>query len=340
MDSYTLVTGASGFVGSNIVKCLAEKGESVLATTRNPEGPDPLIRHYLRELEDQIEWKTVDLTDTTGVMKLGDNNRITGIIHAAIFTAVSKNVEQERSREILESNLLGTINVLELAKKSKTNQMVYVSSSGLYGSTDDSSKPVPESSTDPYLKMSGFYHITKICSEKLTERYSQLFPIKTTSMRIAAPYGNMERPTGSRYLMGPIYRLLYQIITEKKKHLRVKGLDYVRDWTFVEDTARCLILGLEAESPSTLYNVSCGINYSLREILDAIQDVPEIDFTWEEVEKDEDAEFLVQVGSLRGPLSIEKAKSELGFKPKYDIKKGVKAYCDWWIDVTNEGLFP
>ena len=339
--SSILVTGASGFVGVNIVKYLVTNGNHVLATTRNPKGPDPLVRDYLEGYENLVDWVTVDLTHKKRVMDIVEKFDIDGVIHAAVFTAVTRDVEQKRAREILESNLMGTINTLELAREAGANRYVYVSSSGLYGSTNDPDKPVPESSPDPYLKMSGFYSITKIASEKLVERYSQLFDMTTTSMRIAAPYGNMERPTGSRYLMGPIYRLLHLILTEKKDKLRVKGLNYVRDWTFVMDTAKCLLAGLKTPPPiSQLYNASCGVNSSLKEILKAIQDVPGIEFEWTEVEEDRNADFLVQVGRLRGPLSIKKSEKELKFYPDYNLKQGVKAYCEWWKKVTNKELWP
>ena len=340
-NSYVLVTGASGFVGSNIVKYLAERGRKVLGTTRNDGGPGPLVEDYLEGLEKNVSWVTLDLTDSDRVMKIANAYDLSGIIHAAVFTAVSKEVEQMSTRAILESNLLGTVNTLELARVAGVDRFVYVSSSGVYGSTEDPTVLVSESSPYPYLNMSGFYSITKIASEKLTERYGQLFPMTTTSMRIAAPYGNMERPTRSRNLMGPIYRLLHHILTEKKEIIKVKGLAYVRDWTFVMDTAKCLVSGLDAKEPlSPLYNASCEVNSSLEEILTAIQEVPEVNFEWEEVEMDKDADFSVKVSSLRGPLSIKKAREELGFKPQYDLKQGILEYCDWWKKSMKKGLWP
>jgi nucleoside-diphosphate-sugar epimerase len=336
-----LVTGASGFVGVNLVKCLAENGYDVLGTTRRVEGPDPLVKDYLRGLGNKVTWVIVDLTDSDKVMQIGKEHNISGIIHAAVFTAVTKEIEKGSSRKILESNLMGTVNTLELAKEVEVNRYVYVSSSGVYGRTENPNKPVFESSNAPYLRMRGFYGITKIASEKLTERYNNLFPFTTTSMRIAAPYGNMERPTRSRNIMGPIYRLLYLILIEGKEKIRVKGLEYSRDWTFVMDTAECLMNGLENADPvSQIYNVSYGVNSDIKQILTEIQDVPEIDFSWEETKNDKEADFLVSTTNWRGPLSILKAKEELGFKPKYPLRRGIRAYCDWWRRVSEKGLWP
>jgi nucleoside-diphosphate-sugar epimerase len=339
--SKILVTGASGFIGVNVVRCLAEKGYSVLGTTRRTDGPGPLVDDYLEGLGDRVNWITLDLRDSGKVMNIAEAHDIGGIIHAAVFTPASRELEQTRSREILESNLMGTVNTLELAKEASVGRYVYISSSGVYGSTGDPTESVPESSPTPYLHASGFYRTTKIACERLTEHYNLLFPMTTTSMRVGAPYGCMERPSGSRHRMGPIYRLLELILTEKRDRLRVKELDYTRDWTFAMDTASCLVAGLETPAPiSRLYNVTRGINSSLREILTAIQEVPGVDFEWEEVGNDMNADFPESVGIRRGPLNIEKARSELGFQPQYDLKGGIRAYVDWWKGVTDKGLWP
>ncbi len=333
-----LVTGATGFVGANIVKFLAEKGRSVLGL--DIAEPTPLVRSYLAGYEDRVEWAAVDLTDSYEVMRLAEEHIIGGVIHAAVFTPASKEEEQKRPRDILSSNLMGTVNALELAREAEAKRFVYVSSSGLYGRTPADSEPLPEDSPQPYLQMSGFYSITKIASEKLTERYAQLFPMSTTSMRIAAPYGPMERPTWSRSSMGYTFDLLKLVIADGKKHLRIKGLHYARDRTYVKDIARGLVAGLEAPAPvSPLYNVSCGTNVSVEEILVAIREATGIDLTWEEAVGDEEADCVVS-GSARAPLSISRARGELGFSPQYSLGQGIREYCEWWEHASRLGLLP
>lgn len=339
--SYVLVTGASGFLGVNIVRYLAERERKVLGTTRNVGGPGSLVDYYLKGLEDYVDWIEIDLRDSEKVMSIADKYKLDGIIHTAFATPGTIEVEKSRSGEILTSNLMGTVNALELAREADVKRFVLVSTSGLYPNTTNINKPMSEDSIQPYLHMKGFYHITKIAAEKLTERYSQLFPMTTTSIRLPVIYGPMERPTSSRISMGPIFRLLKLLLTDKKRTIRVKGLDHVGDWTYVMDAAMGLVSGLEAPEPiSQIYNVSCGVNYSLREFLTAIQSVPGVDFEWEKVEKDKDADFVAPVGRRRGPLSIEKAKKELKFNPRYDPKKGIREYCEWWMEATRKGLWP
>ena len=71
----------------------------------------------------------------------------------------------------------------------------------------------------------------------------------------------------------------------------------------------------------------------------AIQEIVGVEFKWKEVWSDEEADFPGNVGIRRGPLSIEKARSELGFEPQYDLRSGIQAYVDWWKSVTEKGLW-
>ena len=332
-NHYVLVTGGNGFVGSNIVKFLAQNKRRVLMVDIDPPGP--LLTDYLEGSQEYVDSVQVNLTDYDKVMRIGQDYKLNGIIHAAVFTVVTKEVEQARSREILNTNLMGTVNMLELARAAGVKRFVYVSSSGVYGSTPDVDMPVTEDSTQPYLQRGDFYIITKVTSEKLTERYSQLFPMTTTSMRIAAPYGCMERPTSTRNVMGVVFNLLRLVLTEKRKIIHVKGSDYVRDFTYVMDTARGLVAGLDAPGPlSPIYNVSSGVNSSVKNILEAIKESSGVDFEWKEVKEDKEADYIV-AGSTRGPLSIEKAGNELGFRPQYNLKQGIKEYCEWWKRVAR-----
>ncbi|MHA2406123.1 MAG: NAD-dependent epimerase/dehydratase family protein, partial [Candidatus Hermodarchaeia archaeon] len=185
-----IVTGATGFIGINIVKYLAEHGRRVVGL--DIVNPDRLIADYLQGLDEYVAWVQVDLTDAERVRQVADTCAIDKIIHAAVFTPASQDVEQANPRRILTSNLMGTVNMLELARCANASRFVYVSSSGVYGSTPNPEFPVSPDSLQPFTPtggFSGFYGITKITSEKLTERYGQLFPMTTTSVRIAAPYG-------------------------------------------------------------------------------------------------------------------------------------------------------
>jgi len=329
-----LVTGASGFVGSNIVKYLQENNHSVVATRRSSK-PDPLLDDYLGE---NIEWVELNTQDKEKAITIADSYSFDGVIHAAFMTPGSAENEALRATEILDSNIGGTINTLELALKSGAKRFVFVSSSGLYPSNGEISKPVAEDSSSPYLNMSGFYRITKISSEKIVERYSQIYPIETVSMRLPVMYGPMERPTNSRKNMGPIHKLLKLALTQRKKKIRIHGIYYAGDWTYVMDAAQGLVAGLTAKKLSPIYNIASGTRYRLPEFLDAINNIPGVDVDWVNVKDKETADFAAPVHRMRGHLDIEKARNELGFKPLYDPSIGVAEYSAWWMDAAEKGL--
>ena len=333
-NAYVAVTGATGFIGANIVKYLTRQGRNVLGIDLEV-GDDELFDDYVEDHRDQVELVEADLRNEDRILGLAEDYEIDDVIHAAVFTVVAEEIEAEYSHDILDTNLMGTVNMLELAKAADADRFVYVSSSGVYGSTDDIDEPVTEDSIDPYLKDGNLYLIAKINSEKVVQRYSELFDITGTSVRIAAPYGPMERPTGTRRRMGPIYRLLEMIVDEGKDNIRVKGLEYVRDWTYSMDTAKGIVAGLDAPEPS-LYNVTYGVNYSLEEILNTAQSIGGLDFIWEVVEDESEADFAANVSSLRGPLSNEKAFHELDYDPEYDLERGIETYYEWWTHANEQ----
>ena len=143
-ESCVLVTGAAGFVGVNVVKYLAQRKRRVLALdfVRN----DLLVADYLKGLDDYVEWVEVDLTDSTRVLSLASRYKLEGIIHAAIFTGVTNDAERVKPKEILTTNLMGTINTLELARVANVRRYVYVSSGGVYGTASDLNEPVDKDS--------------------------------------------------------------------------------------------------------------------------------------------------------------------------------------------------
>ena len=329
-----LVTGASGFVGSNIVKHLQENNHNIIATRRNSE-PDPLLDDYLGE---NIAWIELNTQDREKALDIADSYSFDGVIHAAFMTPGSAENEALRATEILDSNIGGTINTLELALKTGAKRFVFVSSSGLYPSSGDISNPVTEDSSSPYLNMTGFYRITKISSEKIVERYSQIYPIETVSMRLPVMYGQMERPTNSRKNMGPIYKLLKLVLTQRKNSVRIHGMDYAGDWTYVMDAAQGLVAGLTAKKLSPVYNIASGVRYELSEFLDAINNIPGVNVDWVKVKDKEDADFAAPVHRMRGYLDIEKARKELGFKPLYNPRLGVAEYGEWWMNAADTGL--
>ena len=125
----TLVTGGNGFIGSNVVKTLAERGHSVVSF--DLVAPDELVKRYLDPWKDQIEYFQGDILDKKDLDKLAQLG-INKIVHAAVFTGVLPKIENSQASSIIDINVLGTTNLLEFARKISPNRFLYVSSGAVY----------------------------------------------------------------------------------------------------------------------------------------------------------------------------------------------------------------
>ena len=126
----TLVTGGTGFIGINIVKTLAQRGHEVICSDLVP--PDELSKKYLAPWTDQVVFVQGDILDQAVLAQLEDHS-ITRIVHAAVFTGILPEIEAGRSRSIVDINVMGTTNLLELASRLPTERFLYISSGSVDG---------------------------------------------------------------------------------------------------------------------------------------------------------------------------------------------------------------
>ena len=319
----TLVTGGIGFVGSNIVKGLAQAGHDVVCFDIN--GPDQLAEKFMGEVSSKVGFVQGDMLDRGVVERLGTEHSIDKIVHAAVFTVNRLELETQRSRDVVAINIEGTANLLELARTSNVDRFVYVSSGAVYGpaatpdqTLNEDAPPVP-----PNL-----YGITKYSSELLTRRYGDLHGISTASVRLSTPYGPMERVTGHRAVMSVFYQWTGQAL--RGAIIQADDMDGGRDYIYVTDIAHGIQAVLDAPTlPHELYNLTTGIWVTYREVLDALTAlVP----STQSVETRAAQREPSSEGADRGPLSGHRLFHDLGWTPAYDLKAGLADYIQWRRD--------
>ncbi len=316
----TLVTGGTGFVGSNIVKSLLQRGHKVVCF--DLVAPDDLTKQYVESWAGKVSFVQGDILSKADLEGMAARHDIVKIVHAAVYTGIRNDIEAQRSRSIVDINLAGTANLLDLARDLKPERFVYVSSGAVYGEPRDSDEVLRE---DSVLLPRSLYAVTKYASELIVRRYGELHGFQTVSMRLSSPYGPMERVTDHRALMSVPHEWTGNAVRGEPVRVGERGL--ARDFTYVADTAAGICTALDAPSPSyDVYNVSSGKLVTLGEIIEALRTCrPAL-----EVIDDPTKEFpIMPRGSSRGTMDATRIKDDLGFSPGFDLTSGLGDYLSW-----------
>ncbi|MCH8187011.1 MAG: NAD(P)-dependent oxidoreductase, partial [Chloroflexi bacterium] len=240
----TLVTGGTGFVGSNIVRTLAQSGHSVICL--DLAAPGALVRGYLEPWMSKVTFVQGDILDPEDVERAAAG--IDKIVHAAVFTGILPEIEKGRSRSIVDINLMGTTNLLELARQLSVERFIYVSSGSVYGD-DPGLDEVLHEETPPNPR--SLYAIGKYTSELLTRRYGELHGFQTASVRLGGPYGPMERVTGHRANQSLLKEWTGNVV--RGEPIEVGDRTVKRSFTYVSDIAAGVCAVLDA--PALSYDV-------------------------------------------------------------------------------------
>ena len=314
-----LVTGGTGFIGSNIIKTLARKGHRIVSF--DLVSPDQLIDKYLEPWKDQIEYIQGDILKEEDLEKTIDLG-ITKIVHAAVFTGILPEIESSKSRSIVDINVLGTANLLELARKISIERFLYISSGAVYGIGRQSDEILHEESR---INPNNLYSMTKYTSELLTKRYGELFNFDSVSVRLSGPYGPMEKITGHRVNQSVIKTWVGQAL--RGESIEIDDQSRRQEATYVMDIAEGVAAILDSPSLSYgVYNNASGEQSTLGEILRVLKNLcPGF-----EVKVVPFSEELDSMPKGRDNLTdITRLKEDVGFVPKFGLKEGIADYLEW-----------
>jgi len=301
---------------------LARAGETVVSY--DLMEPDAYLREFLGEDVARVVFETGDITDRECLRMVASRHGVTSIISAAAITPRVDREQREPNR-IIEVNLGGVVNALEVARELPDfRRFVHVSSCAVFGDVPD----VSELNEDSPANSTNLYGITKLAGERVALRYGELFGLDIIAIRPSNVFGPMERITPG-----------YAGATELREMLRihysgqpitVNSLEGpYRDWTYVEDVAEGIERAWSVEGPleRRVFIVSSGEQQSVGEVLAAFRlNLPDLEY--KVVSKDE-ANYPV-TGGGPGPLPANRrAQEDLGWEPRTSFADGMREYLQW-----------
>jgi len=226
-----LVTGAGGFIGSHLVETLVARGAVVRALIRYTSRHDVGNLAFLdKEVRDQVEVLTGDLRDPGAV--LDAMRGCQRVFHLGALIAIP--YSYVHPREVIETNVLGTVNVLEAARVVCPEHVVQISTSEVYGTA----RFVPITESHP-LQAQSPYAASKAAADKIAESYAKSFAVPVTTLRPFNTFG--PRQTARAVIPTIIMQVLH------RRHVDLGALATTRDFTYVTDTANGMVMAGETE---------------------------------------------------------------------------------------------
>ena len=342
-----LVTGAAGFIGSNLVKRLFHDVKNIKVI-----GIDSLTDYYdvnikcerLKEIVRSLR-VLVDISESTGdngittgfyqgqngsswtfvhasiadkdaVEKIFTENKIAVVVNLAAQAGVRYSITNPDA--YIQSNLIGFYNILEACRYHEVEHLVYASSSSVYGSN----KKVPYSTDDKVDNPVSLYAATKKSNELMAHAYSKLYNIPSTGLRFFTVYGPAGRPD-----------MAYFGFTNKLvKGETIKIFNYgncKRDFTYVDDIVEGVVRIMQHAPekqngedglpipPYKVYNIGNNSPENLLDFVTILQ------------------EELVRAGVLPKDYDFEAHKQDFGFKPNTSLREGLRRFAEWYAKYYN-----
>lgn len=305
-----LITGGTGFVGLNLAQELCKKGIKPVLMALAPMSF--LMQQQLHQAGISFDFFQGSVTSAEDLDRVCNLYKVDKIVHAAAITADGQR-EIAYTKEILETNLMGSVELFECAVRHHIKQVIYLSSGSIFGhlGTHDS---VIDELTSPVLPET-IYGISKLAAERTALRYRQNRQLNVTVVRLGLAYGPWEYDTGHRDTLSLPYKTYLK--AKQGEHLvisKVHGDDYI----YATDIARGLNLILEAgQSPQGLYHLSAGMKWSLATWLKNLgQLFP--NFSYEMTDDPYLCAFKNSSPLPRSPMSIQRIQHDFHFEPSFD----------------------
>ena len=300
-----VVTGGAGFIGSHLVDKLIEIGCEVTVVDNLFTGRVDNIKHHLKDNIFKFERISILNNDLKNASSDADT-----VFHLAAIPRVQYSISHPYLTE--KVNTGGTLNVLEVARKTDVNKIIFSSSSSVYGNQNE--LPLRE---DMHPRPISHYGVQKLTGEHYMRMYHELYGLKTVILRYFNVYGPRDSPFISPHRLIPY--TIYLLLNDKSPVINGSG-SQTRDFTYVGDVVNATILA--AQIKKDIYgqpiNIGTGVNTTVIDIVNIIKHV---------LNKENIASVFKE--KVKEPAhtqaDIIRAKRMLGWQPKVDLVEGIKS---------------
>lgn len=323
-----LVTGAAGFIGSATAHALLQRGEEVIGIDNLNEYYDPALKlARIKRLRDAFgnafTFEQVDFGDEQALAEFAGPHRFQRIVHFGAQAGVRYSLVNPQA--YARSNLMGQLNMLELARHREVEHFVYASSSSVYGGNETLPFRVEDRVDHPI----SLYAATKKADELMGESYSHLFRLPMTGLRFFTVYGPWGRPDMAMWLFT---KLLY----EGRPLTIFNNGQMKRDFTYIDDIVRGVMACVEAppaddrevkaggsKSPHAVYNIGNHRSENLMRMIGLLEQA---------TGRTADINFQpMQPGDVRDTFAdISAIQRDHGFYPSTSIDEGIPRFVEWF----------
>ena len=320
-----LLTGVAGFIGFHTSELLLERGNKVFGVDNLNNYYDVnLKKNRLSKLEknknfffinSDIQKKNLKLE----IKEIHKLSKINCMINLAAQAGVRYSLIDPYS--YIDSNVMGQLNMLEIAKELQINKFIYASSSSVYGGNQD----LPFSTKQRVDQPVSLYAATKKSTELLAECYSKLFNINAIGLRFFTVYGPWGRPDMATFIFTK--KILENEVIDIFNYGRMK-----RDFTYIDDIVKGINGAIEFKSVSKsshkVYNLGNNNSEELMKFIEVIENNLEI--------KSKKNYLPMQPGDVKETFAdIFESERDLNFKPKTKIQDGIPKFINWYKDYYN-----
>jgi UDP-glucuronate 4-epimerase len=328
-----LVTGAAGFIGFHTSKQLLDRGDTVVGLDNFNDYYDVALkeaRAAILDGYDDFSMARIDLADRSAMEALFAKEQFDKVVHLAAQAGVRYSIENPHS--YIESNIVGTLHILEGCRHNEVKHLVYASSSSVYGANTTMPFSIHQNVDHPLA----LYGATKKANELMAHTYSNLYGLPTTGLRFFTVYGPFGRPDMA------LFMFTKNIIEGKPIDVFNYG-NHKRDFTYIDDIVEGVVRTMDhtaqpneswdpatpdpgtSMAPYRIYNIGNSQPVDLMSYIGAVED---------RLGKKAEKNLLpLQPGDVPDTwANTDDLVADVDYQPSTPVEVGVKNFVDWYLE--------